>query len=442
MTHARRLIALPFWLVVGVALVVALVMHALGFDLAHVFGASGFASAAVPQLSFRASAHEYLEKFNQSAATAMSAAAVDVSPAQNSVQSYGFLRRIRIRLRNSVASSGGTFNADSPARFLTGLALTDPNGAEIYGGPTWTGYDAMLAEKYGAYKAVNDPELSTLFSASTTTPLYIWTIPLELSESSGYGSLPNFDAQSPYKLKMTLDANANIFSAAPTTTQASVVFDYIIECWTLPDRQNKLTGLAQSMFPPGIGQGLFGVDGVGCTVQHWSKSNPGIVASSAVTASLIRKGNTFRTLVMVVRNSSSVRQALSNMPNPMTFQIDGAPLWLNMDPAVVQEEWFRREVGQAAATSKTQDTGVLPVMFGAPDGINIAGVDGTLGAQGWLGNNQASRIEFAGTWGANANILDVLTNDVNGVSLEGSAYAFAYGQQLAAASMPSVRSGS
>jgi hypothetical protein len=38
-------------------------------------------------------------------------------------------------------------------------------------------------------------------------------------------------------------------------------------------------------------------------------------------------------------------------------------------------------------------------------------------------------------------MLDVLTNDVNGVSLEGSAYAFAYGQQLAAASMPSVRSG-
>jgi hypothetical protein len=38
------------------------------------------------------------------------------------------------------------------------------------------------------------------------------------------------------------------------------------------------------MFPPGIGQGLFGVNGVGCTVQHWSKSNPGITASSAVTA--------------------------------------------------------------------------------------------------------------------------------------------------------------
>lgn len=395
----------------------------------------------VPQLSFRASAHEYIEKFNSSSVLTMGSNSQDASPAQNSVQSYGFLRRIRIRLRNSVASSGGTFNADYPAKLLSQIALTDPNGAEIYGGPTWSGYEAMLAEKYGAYKAVNDTELSQLFSASTTTPLYIWTVPLELSESSGYGALPNFDAQSPYKLKLTLDTNTNIWSAAPTTTQAQVVFDYIIECWTLPDAVNKLTGLAQSMFPPGIGQGLFGVNGVGCTVQHWSKSNPAVTASSAVTASLIRKGNTFRGLVLIVRNSSGVRQALSNFPNPLTFQVDGAPLWLNIDPAVVLEEWFRREVGQAGSTNKAADTGVLPVMFAAPDGVNIAGVDGTLGAQGWLGNNQASRIEFSGSWGANANVLDCLTNDVNGVSLEGSAYAFAFGNQLAAASMPSVRSG-
>jgi hypothetical protein len=394
-----------------------------------------------PQLSFRASSHEYLEKFNTSAALT-SGNAQDASPAQNSVQSYGFLRRIRIRLRNAVAGSGGTFNADYPDKLLSAIALTDPNGAEIYGGPTWSGYETMLAEKYGAYKAVNDPQLSPLFSASTTTPLYIWTIPLELAESSGYGSLPNFDAQSPYKLKLTLDSNANIWSAAPTTTQPQYLFDYIIECWTLPDQTNKLTGLQQSVFPPGIGQNLFGVQGVGCTVQHWSKSNPSITASSAVTASLIRKGNTFRGLVLVVRNSSNVRQALSNFPNPITFQVDGAPLWLNMDPAVIVAEWFRREVGQAGNTSKAADTGVMPVMFGAPDGINIAGVDGTLGGQGWLGNNQASRVEFAGTWGASANVLDCLTNDVNGVSLEGSAYAFAYGQQLAAASMPSVRSGS
>src|SRR5512146_2279376 len=189
-----------------------------------------------PMLSFRASAHEYIEKFNTSAATATSAAATDLSPPNNQVQSYGFLRRLKIRMRNSVAaSSGGTLAADGPWNFLQQVQLTDPNGAEIYGGPTFGGYEAMLAEKYGTYKANNDPAVSTLVSTpatTTTTPLVLWTIPLELAESSGYGSLPNFDAQSPYKLKLTLDTIAHAYLTAPTTNPA-LLFDGIIACSTL-----------------------------------------------------------------------------------------------------------------------------------------------------------------------------------------------------------------
>ncbi len=402
-----------------------------------------------PQLSFRASAHEYIEKFNTSAVQAAGTAAVDLSPTNNAVQSYGFLRRLKIRQRNSVAaSSGGTLAADAPWNFIQQLQLTDPNGAEIYGGPTWSGYEAMLAEKYGAYKENNDPAVSTLFgpaASNTTTPLVLWTIPLELAESSGYGSLPNFDAQSPYKLKAVLNTVANAYQTAPTTTNPSVIWDYIIECWTLPDAVNKLSGMAQSQIPPGIGP-LPGVAGIGCTVQHWTKSNPSITASSAVAASFIRKGNTFRGIVMVVRQTSgTARVAITNFPNPATFALDGAPLWNNIDPAIILENFWRREGSVAApagAVASVNDTGVIPIMFAAIDGTNIEGVDGTLGSQGWLGNNQASRIEVSGSWGGSANILDVLTNDVNAVSLEGSAYAFAYGQQLAAASQPSVRSGS
>lgn len=393
-----------------------------------------------PQLSFRASSHEYIEKFYTTAATTLGTSAQDVSPSQNSVQSYGFLRRIKIRLRNSSAADVGNFAADYPQKILSQIQLTDPNGAEIYGGPTWSGYEAFLAEKYGTYKTVNDPNLSQLSSTSATTPLYLWCIPLELAESSGYGSLPNFDAQSPYKLKLTADTTGHVYVTTTPTTNPALLFDGIIECWTLPDAVNKLTGYAQSQFPPGIGP-MPGMTGVGCTVQHWTKSNPSITAASAVSASLIRKGNTFRNLVAVVRTSAGARIALSNFPNPLTFALDGAPLWNNIDPAVILENWFRRETGQAGSTNVTADTGVLPIIFGAVDAANIAGVDGTLGSQGWLGNNQASRIELSGTWGATAATLDVLTNDVNGVSLEGSAYAFAFGQQLAAASQPSVRSG-
>lgn len=393
-------------------------------------------------LPFRASTHEYFEKWATSAAVTPSANAQDVSPYQNSVQSYGFLRRIKIRLRTQANGTlgSGTYNVDYPSKYIAQLSLTDPNGAEVYGGPTWSGYETFLAEKYGAYKAVNDPLLSQLFSSTLITPGYQWMIPLEMSESSGYGALPNMDAQSPYKLKVVMDTTTNMYNVQPTTPP-TVVYDYLMECWTVPDAINKLSGARQTMWPPGIGQNLWGVQGVGCTVQHWSLSTPSITASSAVTASLIRKGNIYRALVAVVRNSSNVRQALSNFPNPITFQIDGAPLWLSIDPAVILENWFRREVGQAGSTNVTADTGVLPITFHNPDAINIAGVDGTLGAQGWLGSNQASRIELSGTWGANANQLQMLTNDVNGVSLEGSSYAWSFAQQLQSPSQPSVRSG-
>jgi hypothetical protein len=392
-------------------------------------------------LSFRASTHEYLERWTTSAAITPTTAGTDASPLQNSVQSYGYLREIAIRLRNNAAGTGGNLAADAPQNIIQQISLTDPNGAEIYGGPTWGGFETYLAEKYGSYKAVNDPNLSQLsLPLSATTPLYLWRVPLEMAESSGLGSLPNFDAQSPYKLKTIVNTTGNIWQTAPTTNP-SFLFDYIIRCWTVPDAVNKQSGAQQTVFPPGIGQNIWGVQGVGCTVQHWTLSNPSITASTAMVASLIRKGNIFRGLVGVVRNSSQVRQALSNFPNPITFNIDGAPLWLNMDPAFLLEEWFRRDVGQAGSTAVTADTGVLPIPFDNPDAINIQGVDGTLGMQGFLGTNQASRIELSGTWGGSANVLQILTNDVNGVSLEGSSYAWSFAQQLAAPAQPSVRTG-
>ena len=289
------------------------------------------------QVSFRASVHEYIEKWATSAATLIGSAAVDLSPSQNAIISYGFMRRVKLRLRNSSGGTGGAFNSDYPQKLLQNLQVVDPNGAEVYGGPTWSGYEAYLAEKYGAYKAVNDAKLSTLYDASVTAPLLTWTIPFEIAESSGLGSLPNFDAQSPYQIKAVLDTVANAYQTAPTTAP-TVLLDYILEAWTVPDSVNRQSGVQQSLFPPGIGPGVFGTQGIGCTVQHWTLSNPSVTASTAQAARLIRKGNIMRGLVLVARGSGNARVALSNMPNPITFSLDGAPLWAGIDPALIVEK--------------------------------------------------------------------------------------------------------
>ena len=168
------------------------------------------------QVSFRSSVHEYIEKWATSASTLIGAV-TDLSPSQNAVISYGFMRRIRVRLRNITGGTGGNFNLDYPAGLLNTLLVSDPNGAEVYGGSTWNGYLAYLAEKYGSYKAVNDPTLATIYDPSVTAPQFLWTVPFELAEASGLGALPNFDAQSPYQIKAILDSSANAYQTAPTT---------------------------------------------------------------------------------------------------------------------------------------------------------------------------------------------------------------------------------
>src|SRR5574337_1359966 len=115
------------------------------------------------QVSFRASVHKYIEKWATSAATAIGTTAVDLSPSQNAVITYGFMRQILLRLRNNAAGTGGNFNADYPAKLFSNVLVTDPNGAEVYGGATWDSQMAYFAEKYGGYKPLNDAALGTLY---------------------------------------------------------------------------------------------------------------------------------------------------------------------------------------------------------------------------------------------------------------------------------------
>jgi hypothetical protein len=387
----------------------------------------------------------YVERFTRViASSAIGASVVDVSPGQNAVQTYGYLRSILVWGTAGTAGTGtaGTFNADAPQVILNQLSLTDPNGAEIYGGPVWSGWDAYLAEKYGAYYLVNDFQLSPLFSNNSTSPKVPWRIWLEMNANSGLGSLPNMDAQSPYKLKATQNVatgTSGIYTTAPSTTNPTMQFDYYIEAWTVPEPTNRITGQPQAIAPLGLGA----VGGLqnGATVQHWTKSSPTVTASSAVTLAATRKGNIFRNVVLVVRNSSGVRQTLANgFPAFLTYSWDGAPLLSAIDPNYLVERFYKQAGGQAAATNTTQDTGVLAVPYSNPSGADVQGLSpDSFGWNRFVGTVQSSRIEWSGTWGANAASVDILTNDVNFVDLTGSPYSFGFSQQLQAPAQPQMR---
>jgi hypothetical protein len=391
-----------------------------------------------PVVPFNAASHMYVERFTRVLPAIIGAAAIDVSPTQNAVQTYGYLRSILCWGTPATNGTGGNLALDAPQNILQQLSLTDPNGAEIYGGPVWSGFDAYVAEKYGAYYLVNDFALSPLFTSSATAPRVPWRIWLEMNANSGLGSLPNMDAQSPYKLKATQNTAANIFQTAPTTAPI-MQFDYYIEAWTVPEPVNRITGQPQAIAPLGLGA----VGGLqnGATVQHWTKASPTVTASSAFTLAATRKGNIFRNVVLVVRNSSSVRQTLANgFPAFLTYAWDGAPIYSGIDPNYLVERFYRQAGGQASSTNVTQDTGVISFPYADPSGVDAQGVSpDSFGWNRFVGTVQSSRIEWSGTWGANAGFVDILTNDVNFVDLTGSPYSFGFSQQLQAPAQPQIR---
>jgi hypothetical protein len=400
-------------------------------------------ASAIP---FEAASHMYLEKFNTVGGANANAqpgtAQKDISPPNNQVQSYGYLRSLWIHMTTATAATGavtGGYNPDAIQNIIQQISLTDPNGAEIYGGPTFSGYHAYLAQKYGGYRAISDPSILPNFSVSTTSPSFALRVPLEMNPLSGFGSLPNFDAQSPYKLKNTLNTTAGIFLTAPTTANPQLQFDYYIECWTLPEPVNKITRQPQQIAPVGLGN----VGGLrnGATVQHWTIQTPTVTSSSSQSIAAIRKGNIVRTWVLTARGALGARVAISNLPNPLTFLWDGAPLQQGVNPVYHVERFYSENPGQAGSTQVAQDLGVIALSYHDPGALDIqSNANDKLGWQHFIGTVQSSRIEWSGTFGANITALDVLTNDVNFVDLTGSPYSFGFGDQLQAPAQPANRS--
>ncbi len=387
-------------------------------------------------LPFTAAAHRYREKIYTTSFTP-GAATVDLSPPGGAIKSYGYLRALHLLVTAKTSGSGGNNAADAPWNVLTQLAVTQPNGEELYGGPTWTGYHAYQAAKHSGWKLANDP--ATMASYTATSPNYVTdtVIPFEMLAQTGLGSLPNQDFSAPWKIQLTGHIATNIWQTAPTTIP-TLQLDIFMDCWTVPSRVNPLNqNVQQEVAPPLLG-----------TLNKWTVQQYTVTAASQQNVLLQRKGNSIRNLAFIALNSSNARVGAVPLyavafPDPYSFRWDGTVLRSNDKPLLVVDDEYRTRGGQAAGVPATADTGVMVFQMADIAGIDTQGValpGFAMGAQ-W-GTTQSSTIEIDGTWGASIATLQVLTNDVQFVNLAGNPYAFQYpgGVYLQAPAQVSARS--
>lgn len=361
--------------------------------------------------------------------------------ANTQVKAYPYLRALELHVYQS-GTSGGNLLGDAPWNALASIGVTDTNGSGIYGGTTFTGFDAYLTNLFMGSSPTSDPTLDPFYSGASSTFEYIIEIPFEYNPRTGAGALPNMSANATYGLQLVGNTSAAIWQTAPTTI-GTVTVDVWMKNWTLPD-PTDLLGRNQMQGPPLLG-----------TTQYVTKQQYTTTSNSSNTVALTRKGNMLRKWIMVTRNASGTannnRLAAAGaagtgpgggaLPNPFEFWWDGNRLSSD-DPQYLRHKNVQEVNGtintSGAAGVATIPTGVVAYEFSSPFGRNWGGD----GEGGWLATTQSSRLEFVGSnWGVNMTELDVITIDVAPIALANQYALDSATGKLLYPAQPEVRGG-
>lgn len=348
--------------------------------------------------------------------------------ANQSLPAEGFLRDVYLLVTTSGGVLGtATLQPDAPWNNIASVTLSDVNGAPIFG-PV-SGFDLYLINKYGGYMFRPDPlsapdaisQVPGTNTAGVVTFQYALRIPVEINRQTALGALSNQNAAASYKLTMTQNTVANIFTIG-TGTAPTIRYRGGIETWTQPLPQDAM-GRPQETVPPGYG-----------STQYWSKQQFTINGGQQ-SITLTRVGNLIRCLIFIYRGASGARitQASGNMPDPL--EIDWDARMLRQEP-----EYYRREfmaqtspaftaqtgAGNAGTAGSFVDDGVLAYNWDR----TILGHNGGGSSAMYLPTVQSTRLQFTANFPV-AGTLEVLTCDIAPVETnpalryaEGSATGF------------------
>lgn len=324
------------------------------------------------------------------------------------VPAYGFLRAVLL----VVTTTGGAgtsvvATADNPFNALQNIVLQEPNGSQICNFPS--GYDLMLANKFGGYRYQSDPRTSENFSVALGAAMnfsFVLRVPVEVSLRDALGPLPNQNSGALFRIKLNLSPVGTVFGGTLTTPPTVRVRAYAEE-WDQPE--DSTDGVPNQTVPPAVN-----------STQFWTRQDFPVNAGN-LNQRLTRMGNYLRNLIFVFRDGAGARAANdANFPDAATLYYDTRPLdtvsramWLEQ---MMNRYGYGGKIGNtnsAAGTATVADSGmgressVWPYDF-------CHEFDGHVGAENrdlWLPTLSSTRFEIGGQWGAGGT-LSVLTNDV------------------------------
>jgi hypothetical protein len=296
----------------------------------------------------------------------------------------GFLRGVRVEV-SSTGGVGGTAAADNPWNVFQSISLENIDGAPIQ--YPMSGYAYFLSQFFFR-PWLGVPNARFDYAAGINPSFSLFMQP-EIRHTAGV--LANTDARALYRIRATVNTAATVItggSTAPTLT-----INYYLETWAQPDTKD----LHQNPIDP-LPSGL----NLATLRRHQIVTlNP---ASSANTIQLSNTGNEMRGIMMVVRDSNSVRQ--DYLTDPIRWRLDNRQLGSYSPKEVFNQMGdFYDNLGNGT--------------FARPTGVYCWPrfyQPGHMKGQGWLQTTNATFMIFesttnSGAGGSNGTI-EIITDEV------------------------------
>lgn len=316
----------------------------------------------------------------------------------------GLVRKISLMFRASVtsASAGAVVAGDGPFNLISGISLTDATGQPIT--QPISGYNLYLVNKYlGGDNTIhrdpfNNPAIGPeyAYSSTSTTGTATFRLDLDLEQDAftGYGCIPNLDANASLQLKIDLNPYSVAFSG--TTVSAATVSVVVDQHYWAPI--GAMTGgVPNAQYPPGYGDFV--------ETRYETQT---VTASAENTIPVNNRGGLIKGIILVSR-AAGVRTAFTAGSNVGLVYDNNA-----VDEGIRLDSWqddLRRMYGYIGADVGTSyapiTAGTLP---GLDNGVIVVPfLKEHAKRDAWLSTRVGTLLQVKATPGASATQMELIT---------------------------------
>lgn len=277
-----------------------------------------------------------------------------LTPYEFQVDGYLSGALIRVTGTTSANTAAVAFNADGPFNVLQSITIEDIGGKQVLG--PLDGWKLYVLNRFGGFMYNSDAKASGVYTATAGTGAtggsyrFVLRVPIQVRRRDAMGSLANRNASATFKLKITLNNIASVYTTAPTAAP-SINVQIQQQGWATSD-QRDYKGNGASPTPNGIGSLLYtDVE----TIQ---------LSAGSFNQRMSTFGGSLRLLVFELRDSAGSR-AVGEADFPQLFEMEIDKVKVFSRSPVTWEHLMSEDYGTNSAAEG------LAVANAKPDGVYV-----------------------------------------------------------------------